>query len=338
MAGGAASVGGHGEAGRGGCLADASSSAAPTPSPRGGGDMRPPPSSSAPGSFAQGRSRARRGPSLSSPAPHPLRLRHLLSLELRRLGEVAVSALLCSGGRRPSSSLLLPRPRHPWLGGLGALPPPALIPPPPIPEAVAPASARAWAARSVGRADGRAWAAPLLRLELASPRQRRHPFSPLPRGGTARARAGAAAVEARGGATFARPGVRTELGPVAMAPAGPRGAPSADEQGRPRWRGEQGRPRWRGERGGRGGGSGRVVGGQPRPGGRGKDGASAAARTRLALAPEVEDSHGEAPPPLRRRILLLSPPRGGGGGRLSTPPLSRHKAVGQCGTRATVAA
>ncbi|XP_039841569.1 translation initiation factor IF-2-like [Panicum virgatum] len=49
------------------------------------------------------------------------------------------------------------------------------------------------------------------------------------RGGTARARTGAAAVEARGGATFARPGVRTELARL----------------------GEQGRPRWCGERGGR---------------------------------------------------------------------------------------
>ena len=54
----------------------------------------------------------------------------------------------------------------------------------------------------------------------SSSRRRQHPFSPLPRGGTAQARAGAAAVEARGGAAFARPGVRIELGPVAMAPAG----------------------------------------------------------------------------------------------------------------------
>jgi hypothetical protein len=66
--------------------------------------------------------------------------------------------------------------------------------------------------------------------------------SPLPcgamaaRGGTARARTGAAAVEARGGATFARPGVRTELARL----------------------GEQGRPRWCGERGGRSEAAGRC--------------------------------------------------------------------------------
>ena len=100
------------------------------------------------------------------------------------------------------------------------LPPPALVPPPPIPAAVAPASARAWAARSVDGADGRAWAAcglaaaaaPLLRLELVSPR-------PCP----------AAAPAHRGGDSTPSP-LSLEAGRRKL------------EQGRRRWRPAAGQP------------------------------------------------------------------------------------------------
>jgi len=246
--------------------------------------------------------------------------------ELRRLGEAAVSALLCSGIRRHSSSSharavhgeadlapsLLPSRRaapapSAGEGGEAArraavpppLPPPALIPPPPIPAAVAPASARAWAARSVDGADGRAWAAcglaaaaaPLLRLELVSPRPcpaaaparrggdstpsplslgaGRHKLEQGRRRGGLRAAWRADRARARSHGTGGFP---VELPPLAsrgsrggVASRGGRGgaASGADAARRPR-RGGADAPR-RGSR---------VVAGQPRPGGRGKDGAS----------------------------------------------------------------